>query len=152
MSYWHQVHNIWGKEKERAEKKRGGKRKLAALENRRKRACLIFGSLGGALVVRTLSRTYLVFPNWKHSVKRYICLPQRQTRHARATFAGQTLSPGKPRRSSVTSAPEVEGTYNCLIGLYLSTNGLFGTVIDVAVSYVFSWIWPHPLACNGSGL
>ena len=152
MSYWHQVHNIWGKEKESAEKKRGRKRKLAALENRRKRACLIFGSLGGALVVRTLNRTYLVFPNWKHLVKRYICLPQRQTRHARATFAGQTLSPGKPRRSSGTSAPEGEGIYNCLIGLYLSTNGLFGTVIDVAVSYVFSWIWPHPLACNGSGL
>ena len=54
------------------------------------------------------------------------------------TFAGQTVSPGKPRRSSGTSAPEGKGTYNCLIGLYLSTNGLFGTVIDVAVSYVFS--------------
>ena len=57
----------------------------------------------------------------------------------------------KPKRSSGTSAPEGEGTYNCLIGRYLSTNGLFGTVIDVAV-YVFGWIWPHPLACNGSGL
>ena len=79
-------------------------------------------------MVRTLNRTYLVFPNWKHLVKRYICLPQRQTRHARATFAGQTLSPGKPRRSSGTSAPEGEGTSNCLIGLYLSTNCLFGTV------------------------
>ena len=87
--------------------------------------------------MRTLSRTYVVFPNCKHSVKRHICLPQRQTRHARATFAGQTVSPGKPRRSSGTSAPEGEGTYYCLIGQYLITNGLFGTVIDVAVSYVF---------------
>ena len=87
--------------------------------------------------MRTLNRTYLVFPNWKHLVKRYICLSQRQTRHAHATFAGQTLSPGKPRRSSGTSAPEGEGTYYCLIGQYLITNGLFGTVIDVAVSYVF---------------
>ena len=153
MSYWHQVHNIWGKVKERAEKKKGGKTKLSVLENRRKRACLVFGSLGGALVVRTLSRTYLVFTNWKQLiVKPYICLPQRQTRHACATFAGQTLSPGKPRRSSGTSAPEGKGTYNCPIGLYLSANGLFGTVIDVAVSCVFGWIWPHPLACNGSGL
>ena len=65
---------------------------------------------------------------------------------------GETVSPGKPRRSSGTSAPEGEGTYNCLIGQYLITNGLFGTVIDVAVSNVFGWIWPHPLACNGSGL
>ena len=32
---------------------------------------------------RTLSRTYLAFPNWKQLiVKPYICLPQRQTRHA----------------------------------------------------------------------
>ena len=37
-----------------------------------------------------------------------------------------------------------EWTYNCLIGQYLSTNGLFGAIIGVAVSYVFSWIWP----CN----
>ena len=89
-------------------------------------------------MVRTLSRTYLVFTNWKQLImKPYICLPQIQTRHSCATFAGQTVSPGKPRRSSGTSAPEGEGTYNCIIGLYLSTNGLFGTVIDVAVSYVF---------------
>ena len=71
---WHQVHNIWSREKERTEKKRE-KRKLAACENRRKRACLIFRSLGGTShphpLVRTLSRTYLVFPNWKHSEKRY---------------------------------------------------------------------------------
>ena len=70
----HQVHNIWSKEKVRTEKKRE-KRKLAACENRKKRACLIFRSLGGTShpqpLVRTLSRTYLVFPNWKHSVKRY---------------------------------------------------------------------------------
>ena len=140
-------------------KKRKGQRKKGRGEEearsswkQKKKSMPYFWFMEGALVVRTLSRTYLVFPNWKHSVKRYICLPQRQTRHARATFAGQTLSPGKPRRSSVTSAPEGEGTYTCLIGLYLSTNGLFGTVIDVAVIYVFSWIWPHPLACNGSGL
>ena len=37
---WHQVHNIWSKKKERAEKK-GGKWKLTACENRRKRECLI---------------------------------------------------------------------------------------------------------------
>ena len=71
---WHQVHNIWSKEKERTEKKRE-KRKLAACENRRKRACLIFRSLGGTShphpFLRTLSRTYLLFPNWKHSEKRY---------------------------------------------------------------------------------
>ena len=85
---------------------------------------------------RTLSRTYLVFSNWKQLiVKLYIC----------ATSAGQTVSPGKPRRLSGTSAPEGEWTYNCLIGQYLRTNGLFGTIIDVAASYVFSWIWP----CNG---
>ena len=68
---WHQVHNIWSKKKERAEKKRG-KWKLAACENRRRRPCLIF----------TLSRTYLVFSNWKQLImKPYICLPQRLTRH-----------------------------------------------------------------------
>ena len=90
---------------------------------------------------RTLSRTYLVFPNWKQLiVKSYICLPQRQTRrHACAIFAGQTASAGKPSWLSATSSLEGEWTYNCLIGQYISTNGLFGT------SYVFSWIWP----CNG---
>ena len=55
--------------------KKREKRKLSACENRRKRACLIFRSLGGTShphpLVRTLSRTYLVFPNWKHSEKRY---------------------------------------------------------------------------------
>ena len=56
---------------------------------------------------RTLRRTYLVFPNWKKLiVKPYICLPIRQTRHACATFAGQTVLPGKPRRLSGTSVPE----------------------------------------------
>ena len=42
-------------------------------------------------------------------------------------------------------AKEGEWTYNCLIGQHLRTNGLFGTIIDVAASYVFSRIWP----CNG---
>ena len=77
---------------------------------------------------RTLSRTYLVFSNWKQLiVKLHICLPQRQTRQACATFAGQTVSPGKPRRLFGTSAPEGEWTYNCLKGPFLSINGLFGT-------------------------
>ena len=48
---------------------------------------------------RTLSRTYLVFSNWKQLiVKLYIC----------ATSAEQTVSPGKPRRLFGTSAPEGE--------------------------------------------
>ena len=41
-------------------------------------------------------------------VKTYIFLLQRQTRHACATFAGQTVLPAKPRRLSGTSAPEGE--------------------------------------------
>ena len=57
--------------------------------------------------LRSLSRTYLVFPNGKQLiVKPYICLPQRQTRHVCATVAGQTVSPGKPRRLPGTSVPE----------------------------------------------
>ena len=44
---------------------------------------------------------------------------------------------GKPRRLSGTSVREGERTYNGLIGQYLGTNGLFGTFIDVAASYVF---------------
>ena len=86
------------------EKKRE-KRKLAACENRKKRACLIFRSLGGTShphpLVRTLSRTYLVFPTG--NIRRNAT--KRQTRHVRANFAGQTVSPEKPRRLSGTSAP-----------------------------------------------
>ena len=71
--------------KEQRKKREGGSSQLLKTEEKEH------------ALVRTFSRTYVVFPNWKHSVKRYICLPQRQTRHARATFAGQTVSPGSPR-------------------------------------------------------
>ena len=48
---------------------------------------------------RTLSRTYLAFPNWKQLiVKPYICLPQRQTRHAFARpLHCKLLHLGRPR-------------------------------------------------------
>ena len=139
--------------KRKEQRKKRGKEEARSSWKQKKKSMPYFQFPGRSSRGEDLSRTYLVFTNWKQLiVKPYICLPQIQTRHACATFAGQTVWPGKPRRSSGTSAPEGEGIYNCLIGLYLSTNGLFGTVIDVAVSYVFSWIWPHPLACNGSGL
>ena len=51
---------------------------------------------------------------------------------------GKLFRQGSPGDRLGLSAPEGEGNFNRLIGLYLSTNGLFGTVIDVAVSYVFS--------------
>ena len=66
---------------------------------------------------RTLSWTYLAFPNWKQLiVKPYICLPQRQTRHACARpLHGKLLRLLEARRLSGTSAPVGEWTYNCLI-------------------------------------
>ena len=80
---------------------------------------------------RTLSRTYLVFSNWKQLiVKLYIC----------ATSAEQTVSPGKPRRLFGTSAPEGEWTYNCLKRQYLSTNGLFGTSYVIEFGLVMDTI------------
>ena len=51
ISNWHKVHNIWSKKKGKSKEKIGEKRKFAACENRTKRACLIFRSLGGALLV-----------------------------------------------------------------------------------------------------
>ena len=54
-------------------------------------------------------------PDWKQLiVKPYICLPQRLTRHV---------------NELTTVLYDTE---------YLSTNGLFGTIIGVAASYVFS--------------
>ena len=140
----HQVHNIWSKEKVRTEKKRE-KRKLAACENRKKRACLIFRSLGGTSHPHPWWGLWAAHIWYSPTGNIRRNATKRQTRHVRATFARQTVSPGRPRRLSGTSPPEGEWTYNCLIGQYLSTNGLFGTVIDVAASYVFSSIWP----CNG---
>ena len=57
------------------------------------------------------------------------------------SLLGKLLRQGSPACPSLSATSSLEGewTYNCLIGQYLSTNGLFGT------SYVFSWIWP----CNG---
>ena len=139
---WHQVHNIW---KERTEKKRE-KRKLAACENRKKKEHALFSVLWEEPPTPTPWWGLWAAHIWYSptgNIRRNAT--KRQTRHARATFAGQTISPGKPRRLSGTSAPEGEWTYNCLIGQYLSTNGLFGTVIDVDANYVFSSIWP----CNG---
>ena len=106
-----------------------GKEEAHSLWKQKKKSVPCFPYPGRSLPLqRTLSRTYLVFSNWKQLiVKLHICLPQRQTRQACATFAGQTFSQGKPRRLFGTSAPEGEWTYNCLKGPFLSTNGLFGT-------------------------
>ena len=117
-------HNIWSKKMERAEKVKKGKRGSSQLVKTEEKERALFSiPWEESPLQRTLSRTYLVFSNWKQLiVKLYIC----------ATSAGQTVSPGKPRRLFGTSAPEGEWAYNCLKGQYLSTNGLFGT------SYVFS--------------
>ena len=69
------------KQRKGKSREKGGKRKLAASENRRKRACLIFHSLmrgappwwglWAGHIWYSQERMILVFPNWKHSVKRY---------------------------------------------------------------------------------
>ena len=110
---WHQVHNIWSKEKERTEKKRE-KRKLAACETGEKEHAL-FSVLWEEPPIPTPWWGFWAAHIWYSptgNIRRNAT--KRQTGHVRATFAGQTVSPGKPRWLSGTSAPEGEGTYNSL--------------------------------------
>ena len=132
--------NIWSKKKERAKKVKRGKEESHSLWKQKKKSmpCFPFperstpckGLWTGHIWYSPTGNSWL----WNST----FVYPQRQTRHAYATSAGQTVSPGKPRRLFGTSAPEGEWTCNCLKGQYLSKNGLFGT------SYGFSWVWP----CN----
>ena len=79
-----------------------------------------------------------VLPNWKQwIVKNSFVYLQTDKPCLRDLYRANYFASGKPRRLSGTSAREGERTYNCLIGQYLGTNGLFGTFIDVAASYVF---------------
>ena len=65
-------------------KEKWGKEEARSLRKQKKKSVPYFPSPGRAPpFLGTLSRTYLVFPNWKQLIgKPYICLPQRQTRHA----------------------------------------------------------------------
>ena len=79
-------------EKGKGTEKKGEKRKLATCENWREKGCLIFRFLGGAALCWGLWAGHIWYsPTGKQLiVKPYTCLPQRQTGHAYATFAGQT--------------------------------------------------------------
>ena len=90
--------------KGKSREKKREKRKLATGErNRRKRGCLISVLWEEpAPPLRTLRRTYLVFPNWK-----LVFLKDRQGMLAKP-LQGQTVLPGRPRRLSCASAPEGE--------------------------------------------
>jgi len=71
-----------GKSRKGEKRKRGS---LQLLKTEEKEDALFSVSWEESPLQRTLSRTYLAFPNWKQLiVKPYICLPQRQTRHAYA--------------------------------------------------------------------
>ena len=75
--------------KRKEQRKKRENRKLATGErNRRKRGCLISVLWEEPPLLRTLRRTYLVFPNWKLVFFFFFFLSQRQTRHACKTFAG----------------------------------------------------------------
>ena len=73
-------------------RKKGEKRKLATCENGREKACLIFRFLGGVALSEDFEPDIFGIPHTgkQLNVKAYICLPQRQTGHAYATFVGQT--------------------------------------------------------------
>ena len=118
------------------------KRKLTACENRRKRTCLIFRSLGGVPLAEDFEPDIFGIPRLEtvdcetlhmftsktdKGCLRDLC---RANCFAREAHWGDCLGILHMR---------AEWTYNCLIEQYLSTNGLFET------NYVFSWIWP----CNG---
>ena len=75
------------------------KRKLTACENRRKRECLIFRSLGGVSPCRGLWAGHIWYSpldSWLWNPT-FICLPQRHTKHACARpLQGKLLRPGRP--------------------------------------------------------
>ena len=88
-------------------------------------------------LARTLRRTYLVFPHWKQLiVKPYICLSQRQTRHASATFACRANRFAREAQESVWDfcTWEWRNLQLSYSGLYLSTNGLFRTCKHVIIT------------------
>ena len=74
------------------------KRKLTACENRGKRECLIFLSLGGVSTCRGLWAGHIWYsPTGQLILKPYICLPQRHTKHAcTRPLQGKLLRPGRP--------------------------------------------------------
>ena len=63
------------------------------------------------------------------------CLKDR--RHACATFAEQTVLPGSPGDCLGLQHLRVNEFTTVLWDSTVSTNGLFGTLIGVAASYVF---------------
>ena len=143
ISTWYQVHNIWRKKKERAEKKMVKEEACSLWKQKKKSTPLFSVPWEEPFLPKALSWTYmyLLFANWNQP---YVSLPQRQTRHACMTFAGQTFLPGKPRELTGTSAPEGEWTYNCLIGQYLYKWFVWDSHRCCCKS-CFSWIWP----CSG---
>ena len=108
---WHQVHKHLKQEKGKSREGEKKKREISQLVKTEEKEHALFSiPLGGVPLAKDFEPDrYLVFSNRKQLiVKLYICLPQRQTRHAYATSAGQTVSSGKPRRLFGTSAPEGE--------------------------------------------
>ena len=94
--------------KRKEQRKKRENRKLATGErNRRKRGCLISVLWEQPPLLRTLRRTYLVFPNWKLVFFFFFYLKDRQGMLAKP-LQGQTVLPGKPRGLSCVSAPEGE--------------------------------------------
>ena len=89
--------------------KRGNeeKRKLTAFENRRKRGCLIFRSLGEVLLVEDFESDIFGIPQVETVDCETLHLFTSKTDKAclRTTFALQIASPREARRLSGTSAP-----------------------------------------------
>ena len=89
--------------------KRGNeeKRKLTAFENRRKRGCLIFRSVGEVLLAEDFESDIFGFPQLETVDCETLHLFTSKTDKAclRTTFALQIASPREARRLSGTSAP-----------------------------------------------
>ena len=71
-----------GKSRE-SEKRKRGKEEAHSFRKQKKKRMPYFPFPGRSPPCRRTLSIYLAFPNWKQLiVKPYICLPQRQTRHA----------------------------------------------------------------------
>jgi len=128
--------------KRKEQRKKVGKTKLAACENRRKKACLIFRSLGGAPLAGVFAPDIFGISQ----LETVDC----ETLHLFSSKTDNACLHDLCRGNCFAREAQEIVLYFCTwrwmnIWQYLRTNHLLRIVTDVAASYVFSWIWP----CNG---
>ena len=127
-----QVHNIWSKKKDWAEKKRQ-REEVFSLWKQKKKSMPHFpfparewGLWAGHIWCSPTGKSWLWNPT-------FVYLKDRQGMLSRPLQV-KLFCQGSSGDIIVWdfSAPDCEWTCNCLKGQYLSSNGLFGTVVNVA--------------------